>query len=171
MVKSYKREDFIGDNGKILSKSLFYELSFNDSDRTLFTLKDTEVNGFVSFPKLYLQYTEDDPTEWTLATEVFTSWAIWETISKTAGLKPYVEELRKQNAIRQKSKAIKSIIKESVDGKNSFAASKLLLEKDLTDRKMKRLTKAQKAQSDAELEEAKKIVEQDAEIIKLRSVK
>ena len=167
----YKREDFIGPQGKTLGGSLFLEMSYSDKSRVLFTMKDHDHDGYRSFPQLYLEYTEEDPTEWTLATEVFTSWVIWENITKMYGIKDVVAEMRKQNAIRMKSKAIKAIAKEAnlVDGKNVFLASKYLLDKNLADPNLKkRLSKAEKTQ---EQQAAMKLVEDDAEILNLKVVK
>ncbi|MBL4795779.1 MAG: hypothetical protein JKY50_00035 [Oleispira sp.] len=167
----YKREDFIGISGKTLGTSLFLEFSYMDTERVLFTCKDIDHKGYRSFPQLYLSYTEDDPTEWTLATEVFTSWVIWEKISKMHQIRDVVAELRKQNAIRMKSKAIKQIVAEAKDetGKNAFMASKYLLDKNLADPSLKK--KQTQAEKTRESSAALKLIEKDAEILKLKVVK
>ena len=178
----FSREDFIADNGKVLGRGLFYELSYMDLTHVLFTVKDTDHKGFTSFPNLYMSYTEDDPTEWTLANEVFTSWAIWENISKQKLLQPLVEELRKQNAIRLKSKAIKKIAATALDDtdKNSYMASKYLIEKDLINptEASKRApakgsvrAKGKEAEDKQELSAALKLVEKDAALLNLKVVK
>ena len=167
----FKREDFLNDQGVIIGKGLFLELSYSKQDRVLFTMKEVDHRGFASFPRLYLELTENDPTEWTLANEVFGSWAIWEKVSSMSAIKPYVEELRKQAAIRTKSKALKAVISKAndPDSKDNYAASKYLIDKNLTQGKTtKRQTK--KAKED-ELKAAEAMVQNDADLVKLKVVK
>jgi len=167
----FKREDFLNESGTILGKGLFLELSYSKQDRVLFTMKEVDHRGFVSFPRLYMELTEADPTEWTMAEEVFTSWTIWEKISNMSMIKPYVEELRKQAAIRTKSKALKAVILKAndPDNKDNYAASKYLIDKNLTqgNTKKKRTAKAK----EEELKAAEAMVQSDADLVKLKVVK
>ena len=57
-----------GSNGKPRTKSLFYELSYDDPSLSLFTFKsdDIEAHGmnFLSLQKLFLSLAPSDPTEY-----------------------------------------------------------------------------------------------------------
>lgn len=121
-------------NGIVRTKSLFYELSYADTEFVIFTLKDDDIvaNGssYTSLPKLYRSLVPQDPTEYTFAMTVFGSWSVWETIKNSPQLKPYVTKWHREAEIKIKSDAIKMIAEEARSGsRSSFTAAKLLLER------------------------------------------
>ncbi len=121
-------------NGKIRTKSLFFELSYGDPSEAIFTLKsvDHEAHGktYLSLQKLYLSICPSDPTEYEFSQVVFGSWDIWQTLSNSDYLKHHVARWRHEVEVRIKSEAIKSIAEEmKTGGRSSFSAAKLLLEK------------------------------------------
>lgn len=126
-------------SGKFLTKSLFYELSYINPKHSIFTLKDTDIEfegkPLVSFPKLYLALVSGDPTEYEFSQVVFGSWEHWQAIAKSPFVKPYINKLRKEVEVKVRSDAIKAIAEEmKSNGRSSFSAAKLLLEKGWLDK-------------------------------------
>ena len=120
---------------------------------------------------MYMAYCRDDPTEWTLAEEVFGSWSIWERISTMQAIKGFVSDLRKANGIRMKSIAIKKIVQEAslTDGRNTFQAAKYLIDKNLAEPSLK-ITQGKKAKSKENIA-ALKLIQKDAERLQLKVFK
>lgn len=152
--------------------SLFYELSSKDASLWLFTTKneDHTLNDgrvLLSFRKLYLELTEEDPTEYNFAVSVFHTWDHWERVCDTAKLKPMIEQLRKENMIRQKAKSMKWMIGEvSKDGKSAMSASKFLAGAGWMDKETKKVVDVPEVDRKANSE-----VSRDAERIGLTVVK
>ncbi len=136
---------FKTDGGIWFTSGLFSEVSTLRKENVIFTLKGEDTDGLSSFPKLYLSLTEKDPTEYTMAMTVFGSWEHWVEITKSTKMKPVIQKLREEASVRQKSKAMEYMIDEVENqGKNSFAAAKLLLAKPWED---KPTTPAQRKQA------------------------
>lgn len=74
----------------------------------------------------YREWCRIDPTEYTFAMEVFGSWDFWETLSSQKDMKPELEKWRKEIALFHKSRAVKNIAVEAIEGKSSFQANKWL---------------------------------------------
>jgi hypothetical protein len=128
-----------GPNGKVRTKSLFYELSYEDPSECLFTLKeqDIEVHGkhLLSLHKLYVSMVPSDPTEYDFAMTIFGSWDVWSAICKSPLVKNHVAKWRNEVEIKVKSQAIQAIAMEMKEGgRSSFSAAKLLLEKGWLDK-------------------------------------
>tara|TARA_R100001480_G_scaffold5786_4_gene12787 strand:+ start:850 stop:1374 length:525 start_codon:yes stop_codon:yes gene_type:complete len=126
-------------NGKPRTKSLFYELSYDDPSESLFTLKerDIEVRGkpMLSLQQLYVSMVPNDPTEYEFAMTVFGSWDCWQAMNKSPYLKPHIAKWRAEAEVKVKSEAIKAIATEMKEGgRSSFSAAKLLLEKGWLDK-------------------------------------
>jgi|SRR6056300_1847226 hypothetical protein len=157
-------------SGKFITKSLFYELSYIEPKYSIFTLKDYDMEfegkALVSFPKLYLSIVSNDPTEYEFSQVVFGSWEHWQAIAKSPFVKPYINKLRKEVEVKVKSEAIKAIAEEmKSNGRSSFSAAKLLLEKGWLDKdtaskaKQKLAAKEQQEQD----KEALALLSEDAE--------
>lgn len=109
-------------------KGLFFEQVNSDKATVLYTLKDSEHEGFPSFYQLYM--TLDDPTEWEVSQNLVDGWDHWEALCACTWFKPYLERWRKELELRMKSKALKRIRTEaSINSKEALAANKYLLEK------------------------------------------
>jgi len=126
-------------SGKVRTKSLFFELSYDDPSDAIFTLKDAdhEAHGkhYMSLQKLYLSIVPNDPTEFEFSQAVFGSWDIWQTISNSPYIKHHIDRWRKEVEVRIKSQAIRAIAEEmQTGGRSSFSAAKLLLEKGWLDK-------------------------------------
>jgi len=77
-----------------------------------------------------MAYTEKDPTEYILSDIVLGGWDHLQEMLKARNLKGYLLALRSRNAARIKSQAIRHIAEEmNTEGKSSFQAAKLLLDK------------------------------------------
>lgn len=159
----------IASNGRRVTRGLFYEVKMG-SEWNFFTMgpkdipEDSEYKaGLLSFPKLYMSYCVDDPTEYTMAKEVFGSWEHWQMIVDCNDLKPYIEALRKEAVVAIRAKALAHIANEVKDKtKNAYAAAKWLAEKgwepqeSASEVKAKRKSKAEK---EAQEQEDAKVLE------------
>ncbi len=135
----FKYDTFKGSNGKTKSKSLFYELCYSETDDAVFTLKDRDLEAhgklYLSLQKLYLSLAPNDPTEYEFAQTVFGSWEVWKIVSNSVGVKSHVAKWRREVEVKVKSEAIKAIAEEmKTNGRSSFSAAKLLLDKGWLDK-------------------------------------
>jgi len=135
----FQYENFKGSNGKTKTKSLFYELCYSGTEDAVFTLKDRDLEAhgkmYLSLQKLYLQMAPADPTEYEFAQTVFGSWDVWQNVSTASGVKPHISRWRKEVEVKVKSEAIKAIAEEmKSNGRSSFSAAKLLLDKGWLDK-------------------------------------
>ena len=156
--------------GKLRTRSLFWELSYFEPEHVIFTLRenDLEKNGktYTSLRKLYLSYCVSDPTEYTFAWAVFGSWDTWQQLSRSNYVKKEIESWRKEVEVKIKSEAIRSIASEMRDGgRSSFGAAKLLLERGwLDDKNASKAKEKLKAKEEEELnKEALSLLSEDAE--------
>lgn len=126
-------EHYKNDSGKVVTKGLFYELTYDKPLHHVFTLKDEDIEAnnkhLYSLKKLYMNLVPDDPTEYTFAKAVFGEWEIWETIKNSPLVKPYVTKWTHEAHVKIKSGAVKAIIEEAKGGRNAYQAAKLLLER------------------------------------------
>jgi len=158
-------------NGITRTKSLFYELSYHDSEYAIFTTKEQDHitpdgRKMVSLQQLYVAMVPNDPTEYEFAQTVFGSWEVWEKIQKAPQIAPYVKRWRNEVEVKVKSQAIQAIAEEmKTGGRSSFSAAKLLLEKGWLDKdnasqaKKKLAAKEQQEQD----KEALALLSEDAE--------
>ncbi len=173
----YTYEQLKGSNGKPRTKSLFYELSYNDPVYSLFTLKerDIEAHGkhYVSLQQLYVAMVPNDPTEYEFALTVFGSWEVWKAISSAPQVKAHVARWRAEVEVKVKSEAIKAIAEEmKSNGRSSFSAAKLLLDKGWLDKDNAAVAKSKlKAKENEEQEKAAlSILSEDAERLGLNKL-
>jgi hypothetical protein len=115
------------DNGIIRTKSLFYELSYDDPDFALFTLKEEDIvmpNGksATALGKLYIAFATMDPTEYQFANAVFGSWEVWEKMQTTVPLKKHIDKWRREAEVKRKSMAFESVV--------NFTAAKFLINEE-----------------------------------------
>ena len=121
--------------GVVRTKSLFYELCYDDSESAVFTLKDEAMvspSGVTLIPisKIFIEMAVDDPTEISFALHVFGSWDAWEKLCRSdKRLINHIEAWRREAAVRRKQLAFKVIVDEvRTSGKSAFSAAKYLLE-------------------------------------------
>lgn len=114
-------------NNRYRTDSLFYEFR-RPGYTPLWSIKedDHEVNGVVypSLKKIYMEY--DDPTEYSFAMDVFGSWKHWQQIFSTRFFQKQVALWREEMEIKLRSKGIRAVIQEVVDGKAKMTAAKYL---------------------------------------------
>ena len=122
------------EGGIVRTKSLFYELTYDNQEHVLFTTKEHDVelsNGrtAVALSKIFIEMTVADPTEYNFADRVFGSWEVWDKMTKAAGLRDHITKWRKEATIRRKAMAFRSLVDEVQEGgKASFGAAKYLIE-------------------------------------------
>ena len=156
--------------GKLRTKSLFWELSYFEPEHVIFTLKEADIvregKTYTSLRKLYLSYCATDPTEYTFAWAVFGSWETWLQLSRSNYIKKDVEAWRKEVEVKIKSEAIRSIADEMrTGGRSSFGAAKLLLERGWLDDKSASKAKQKLAEKEEEEmdKQALSLLSEDAE--------
>jgi hypothetical protein len=127
------------DSGAVMTMALFYELSYDNHQHVIFTLKDHDIelpNGrpAVALSQKFIDLCTMDPTEYEFAQVIFGSWDVWERISNSPKLAPHVKRWRKEATIRRKAMAFKAVISEvSEGGRSSFTAAKYLIEENWVD--------------------------------------
>lgn len=163
--------------GVVRTKSLFYELSYENLESVIFTLKDEDVEKdgktYVSLANLYRTLVPQDPTEYTFAMTVFGNWHVWDVIRSAPQLRPYVARWRKEAEIKVKSEAIKAIAEEMKSGgRSSFTAAKLLLERGWIEKESASKAKQQlQEKEDEEMNrEAVKLLNEEAERLGLNKL-
>ena len=128
-------DQFKSDQGVVRTKSLFYELSYDSTDFAVFTTKEDDYTTndgreLLSFHKLFVDLTTDDPTETVFSDTVFGSWDAWDKIRNSEKrIVALVEKARTEAAIRRKAQAFRVISDEVKNGgKSAFTAAKYLIE-------------------------------------------
>jgi hypothetical protein len=139
-MMGYSVEDFITDNGRFTTKSLFLEKTIPAQNRHLavFTLRDDDrvVDGktYYSLKKLYLAM--EDVHEYTFATTYLHGWKHWKTMCATAELIPHITEWREELALKIRCQGFKEMKKLSEGGDRT--ASKYLADKGWDEQSGKR---------------------------------
>lgn len=112
------------------TKALFLEESYSDKSHVLYTLKDSDHEGYKS---LYLCYIySSDPTEINFANEYFEGWEHWQMIANASWFKPFIARWREELELRMRASALSRIqqVAEDATDKNSFAANRYILSGD-----------------------------------------
>ena len=129
--------------GVIRTKSLFYELSYSNTDNVIFTVKEHDSKTpcgkhLTSFPALYIPLHIEDPTDATFAEAVFGSFEVFTKIRNAPQLQDYFDRWQFEAVTKRKAPAFQAIVSEvRENGKGSLQAAKYLIEepwiKDKTD--------------------------------------
>ena len=164
-----------GPNGKCRTKSLFYELSYYDTTDVIFTTKEHDITVkdklYVSLQQLFVKMVPHDPTEYEFAQAVFGSWNVWKGISEAPQIKPLVNHWRSEVVVKIKSQAIQAIAEEmKSNGRSSFSAAKLLLDKGWldSDTASQAKKKLQAKEQEEENKQALSLLENDAQRLGLK---
>lgn len=125
---------------QLFDKSFCRDYTDKGRKPPFFTMGREDKDGMISFPKVFIPETADDPTEYTFAMEWFGDWDHWEKICNHTVLKPWIDKYRRERDMLIKSKAVKKIFDEanSGEGRNQFAAAKYLAEKGYIKETVKR---------------------------------
>ena len=115
-------------SGRPPTVALFYEMFSSADTKPIFTLKKKDHNGFLSLHKLYLELTEEDPSEVAFAEHVFGHWQYWQDVANTNKLKPYIEEMRKEASMIRKRRVLEGIAKKIKLGTANLGETKLYFE-------------------------------------------
>lgn len=167
-LPDFDRSDFRNKSNKILTKGLFYELSYYSPENCIFTLKDQDYirdgKTYFSLKRLYLAIVPQDPTEYIFAQTIFKSWEVWDVIRSAPQLKDYVKAWRDEVAVRIKSEAIQAIANEMhSNGRNGFQAAKLLLDRGWIEKEdLPKRAKERKAEEERLDKEALRLLSEDA---------
>lgn len=144
--------DARGDNYRFRTDSLFLELNTSKAVPVFtLTLEDKVKVGPITYPEgdleesdvprvymairpIYMEYAYD-PTEYAFAENVIGCWTHWELLMNSAKLAPYIEDWRKEAAVKRKSIAIRQIIEHSkIEGPSGLAAARWIAEEKWIER-------------------------------------
>lgn len=112
------------------TRSLFIE-THTQGPEPLMTLKehDIEVNGkkLLSLRRIYLEI--GDPTEYQVAMEVLGSWDHWNRLLESTVVKPYIDAMREELEIVNRSQALQALRKTALyEGAKGTVAAKYIAE-------------------------------------------
>jgi len=111
-----------------LTKALFLE-TCRPVDTPIMTLSRNPKRDLVVLRDIFIELTQDDPSEVEFAEYVFGDYGHWRLISDATWMEPYISEWRMIADVKRKSKAFKSIVREVDEGgRNSYTAAKYLIE-------------------------------------------
>ena len=114
--------------GKRYTKAMFYEMTLADKSTVLYTLKDSDHQGYPSLRRLYLEC--DDPTEYEFITKYLESQAHFEDLCRCEWFKPHISRWRKESELKLKSEALARIRQAAkAGGKEVLALNRYLCEK------------------------------------------
>lgn len=144
------------EQGVIRTKSLFYELCYDNNEHAVFTLKEDEHQHpsgrtLVPISKIFIEMAVADPTGYNFSQAVFGSWAAWEKISNSdKRLVVQIDAWRKEADVKRKSLGFKAVVEEvTLQGKSAFTAAKYLIEESWTN-KSARTADGRKARAEAQ---------------------
>ena len=123
------------EQGVIRTKSLFYELCYENNEHAVFTLKEDEHQHpsgrtLVPISKIFIEMAVADPTDYNFSQAVFGSWAAWDKIRNSdKRLVVQIGAWRKEADVKRKSLGFKAVVEEvTLQGKSAFTAAKYLIE-------------------------------------------
>ncbi len=116
-------------NNVQMSRALFSDVTV--SEYNILSLED-KTSGLPCLRDLYMELTLEDPTEYNFAVTVFNTWDFWENLSSSSVIQPVIDKWRKENMIRQKMIAVKSLKQEAASGKSKATAAKWLFDNGFT---------------------------------------
>jgi hypothetical protein len=121
--------------GQWLTKALFLETSYGETEYHLYTLKDQDDQDR-GLKSLYLLYmAEEDLTEYDFAQKHLGGWEHWQELAQAPWFKRYLNRWRRELELKIKATALKGIINISnAGGKESLSALKFLVEKGWIER-------------------------------------
>lgn len=127
MLKTNPDNPFRNDRNNLYAKELFVE--FNTVPGVArYTLQPHDYRGCQSLKRLYLEAM--DVTEYLFATQYFDGWEHWRQLSETKWLSPYVEQWRRELALKVEATALAKLIATATgDTKDSFQAQKAVLDR------------------------------------------
>lgn len=114
-------------NNARYTKSLFLEESYDDRSTVLYTLKDSDHDGY---PSLYRKYLEmGDLTEIEFARAYFEGWEHWQMVCSGPWFKPFIARWRQELELTTRAKALQEVQRVAADSshKSSYEANKYLL--------------------------------------------
>lgn len=165
--------NFKSAQGKWITKSLFYELTFQTPERphAIYTLADEDIvkkgRVYRSLKKMYLAC--EDPTEYEFANKHLGGWLHWKAMQETIDLKVPIAEWREEYSVSLRSKGVKKIIDIATGKDPSYQAAKWLADKQWIETKAGRPTKSQINQAAKEKAQVKDRISSD--ITKLEEYK
>lgn len=114
-------------SGHYIYRGLFYEMTLADKSTVVYSLKNTDHEGFPSFYRLYME--TDDLTEYTFATKYLDGWEHWENLCQCTWFKPYIAKWRRELEVRSKARTLNQIraVADDPDAKESYQAQKFLI--------------------------------------------
>jgi hypothetical protein len=168
------KDIFLDTRGVSLTKGLFWEFEYGQRKRgvnyykPIYNLREYDHHETYSLKKLYLELM--DPTEYQVASQLFYSWKHWQKLCETEWFKEHVEAWRSELEIKLTSEAYHTIAQQAaVGGKDAVPAAKYLAERGWEKKKKGRPSKEEVAGERKKQAGLRKVVDNDAERIGIKS--
>lgn len=115
--------------GTTATQSLFLESAKPEFKPTAtFSLGVLPKDGYLWFKPIYIKYTLEDTSEYTLALKVFHSWKQWDRIRKNKLVQEYLNPIKEERDIAIQSVLYQSIMEEATSGRSKLQAAKYLID-------------------------------------------
>lgn len=159
-----------GENGKFITKGLFYEMSYMDPSSAVFTVKDEDYTykgkTYKSFKKMFLE--KEDPTYYRVATEMLGGWKHWKAIEKTKYpmMQELLEDCKEELEVKLRSQGVRAVAKDAVDceSKSRVQSAKWLSDKGWSPAETKKRGRPSKAEVERETKIAAKMDKEVADM-------
>jgi hypothetical protein len=128
-----------GEEGKLLTQSLFLELGYTENAQYTLKEQDFEYKGRVypAIKRLYLEIA--DPTEYEFAKACFLGWKHWQRIADNKAVYKYIQEWREELEWKLRSEAVSKMATSASTG--NYQAAKWFADRGWIDRGAGRPTK------------------------------
>mgnify|MGYP005848278509 CR=1 FL=1 len=158
-MSMFEAKDFLNDANRYKTRALFKEIC-QPGDEPIFSWSRNKDNGYINIRQLFIDLTVDDPSEATFAETICSDIGWWEEVRNCYWIQSQLKEWRKVAAIKRKSKAFKSIVKEIEEGgRSSFTAAKYLIEEPWVDKRTKQAREDSKETTKEAFDQVSKDVE------------
>jgi hypothetical protein len=112
--------------GNWLTQSLF--IQFGKTEFTEYSLTEDYERDGVVYPSLKSLFVSlNDPSEYEIA-QLFGGWSHWKTITTSKAIKPYIDAMRDELAVKLRGEGLKQIIKQASTAKG-YSAARYLADK------------------------------------------
>lgn len=165
MSSENEMEKFKNSMGIFFGRELFFETATPPYDNVLYTLKDHDHKGYKSISRIFLLL--NDPTEYKIATQYFGGLKHWQKLKGTKWFSNELAKWQEELELKLQSEGLERLIAESRGGdKNSFAASKYLLEKGWQKKPVGRVSNKKIQEAAQGIYEANQLQDHEQDILK-----
>lgn len=110
-------------------KGLFWETTPSDKSSVLYTLKDSDHQGYPSLYRLYMEI--EDQTEYEFASAYLDGYEHWQMLCKCNWFKPYIQRWRNELELKLRARYLAKLMADAEDptSKTQLISAKYIIEK------------------------------------------